>query len=270
MVRPMQETLFGLSALIALLPVTLSTALRHEPARDGLFWLLLAVAFTGPAAWVLAQTEAGWRTGLSTTLWVTIAASLVVFAGVAGLTRHAWRLTPLIGPYMMALAVLALVWSQAPTQPLATGEVAGWVLLHIAVSVATYGLVTIAAVAALAAFLQDRALRNKKPTRLTRLLPSVFDCERLVVRLLLVGEGVLGLGLVTGMAVQYGGTGDLLTLDHKTILTVGAFGVIGALLLAHYLSGVRGRLAARLVLVAYLLLTLGYPGVKFVSDVLLA
>ena len=31
-----------------------------------------------------------------------------------------------------------------------------------------------------------------------------------------------------------------------------------------------GRRAARYVLVAYLLLTLGYPGVKFVTDVLLA
>jgi ABC-type uncharacterized transport system permease subunit len=31
----------------------------------------------------------------------------------------------------------------------------------------------------------------------------------------------------------------------------------------------RGRTAARLVLIAYLLLTLAYPGVKFVSIILL-
>ena len=34
--------------------------------------------------------------------------------------------------------------------------------------------------------------------------------------------------------------------------------------------GVRGRRAARVVLLAYLLMTLGYPGVKFVTDVLMA
>jgi ABC-type uncharacterized transport system permease subunit len=34
-------------------------------------------------------------------------------------------------------------------------------------------------------------------------------------------------------------------------------------------TGVRGRQSARYVLLAYLLLTLGFPGVKFVTDVLI-
>jgi ABC-type uncharacterized transport system permease subunit len=45
--------------------------------------------------------------------------------------------------------------------------------------------------------------------------------------------------------------------------------VIGILLLARYRNGIRGRRAARLALLAYLLLTLAYPGVKFVTDVLI-
>ena len=72
------------------------------------------------------------------------------------------------------------------------------------------------------------------------------------------------------MALQYGETGTLLVLDHKTILTITAFAVIGGLLIAHFKTGLRGRKAARIVLLAYLLLTLGYPGVKFVTDVILA
>jgi ABC-type uncharacterized transport system permease subunit len=131
-------------------------------------------------------------------------------------------------------------------------------------------LVTIAAIAALAAFLQERALKRKRPNDLTRLLPSIADCDRLLVGLLQVGESVLALGLVTGMAVQYRETGQIMVLNHKTILTIAAFVVIGGLLICHYGSGVRGRLAARIVLLAYLLLTLGYPGVKFVTDVLMA
>ncbi len=35
-------------------------------------------------------------------------------------------------------------------------------------------------------------------------------------------------------------------------------------------TGIRGRRAARWALLAYLLLTLAYPGVKFVTDVLMA
>ena len=74
---------------------------------------------------------------------------------------------------------------------------------------------------------------------------------------------------MSGMAAEYFVSGHLLVFDHKTTLSLAAFVAIAALLLAHRFSGVRGQRAARGVLVAYLLLTLAYPGVKFVTDVLL-
>jgi ABC-type uncharacterized transport system permease subunit len=61
----------------------------------------------------------------------------------------------------------------------------------------------------------------------------------------------------------------LLRLDHKTVLVLATFVVIVALLWLHFRRGLSGRRAARYILVAYLLLTLGYPGVKFVTDVLI-
>jgi ABC-type uncharacterized transport system permease subunit len=131
-------------------------------------------------------------------------------------------------------------------------------------------LVTIAAVAALAAFLQDRALKAKRPTKLTHTLPSVADCERIAATLLGWGEGILGLGLISGMAALYREKGHLLAFDHKTVLSFMAFLVIGALLFAQHKTGLRGRKAARLGLLAYLLLTLGYLGVKVVTGVILA
>ncbi len=58
--------------------------------------------------------------------------------------------------------------------------------------------------------------------------------------------------------------------DFVSSLTlVAAFLVLAALLIGHFRAGVRGRQAARYVLVGYLLLTLGYPGVKFVTEILL-
>ena len=75
--------------------------------------------------------------------------------------------------------------------------------------------------------------------------------------------------IVTGMGAQYALDGSLVELNHKTILTGAAFLVIGALLLARRIWGMRGRRAARVVLIGYLLLTLAYPGVKFVTDVLI-
>lgn len=264
-----RELLYSLAALAALVPAAL-LGLRQRPARDALFWAALGLATAGAAAWCVVQTGSAWRTGLSTTLWVTVTVSLALFGVIAAVSREAWRLAPLLVPYMLILAVFAAALRHGPQGGLAEDAPTVWVAVHIGVSVVTYGLVTIAAVAALAAFLQERALKAKRPTALTRTLPSMADCERLLVRLLALGESVLAVGLASGMAVQYEETGRLLTLDHKILLTGAAFVVIGALLGAHYVSGLRGRQAARAVLLAYLLLTLGYPGVKFVTDVLLA
>ncbi|NQV84827.1 MAG: cytochrome c biogenesis protein CcsA [Rhodospirillales bacterium] len=262
--------ILGLSAIIALVPSSL-LAMRRNHRPDMVFWMVLIVAVAGPAIWVLFSLAGSWQTNLATALWVTVAATMTIFAVVTILTRESWRLTPLVTVYMTALGIIAMIWGSASHKPLAAAATAdGWIGVHIGVSVATYALVTIAAVAALAAFLQERALKNKRPTTLSRLLPSVADCEELEVRLLVLGEIVLALGLASGMALQYGETGSLLVFDHKTVLTITAFAVIGGLLVAHYKTGLRGRQAARIVLLAYLLLTLGYPGVKFITDVILA
>jgi ABC-type uncharacterized transport system permease subunit len=270
----LEDILFSLSALAALLPSAFVALRRRdggrgEEGRDGIFWLTLAVAVAGPLVWVFVKMSGTWQTGLSTTLWVTIAASMIVFATITVLNDKAWRLTPLMIPYMAVLALFAIIWQQAPeSRPLAEIP-GGWMQAHILISVSTYALVTIAAVAALAAFLQERALKSKQPTSLTRQLPSVAESESLLVRLLIIGEIVLGMGLATGMAAQYQETGAFIEWDHKAILSLITFAVIGILLIAHFSTGTRGRRITRLVLLAYLLLTLGYPGVKFVTDVLI-
>ena len=48
-----------------------------------------------------------------------------------------------------------------------------------------------------------------------------------------------------------------------------AFAVIVGLIAVDRVSGLAGRRASRLLLLAYLFLTLAYPGVKFVSEILL-
>ena len=259
----------SLSAIAALLPATL-LPFRRTPDRDFIFWILLAVAAVGPALWIWVSFAPGWRTGLAASLWVTVLASLGLFAILSAMTRDAWRLAPLLLPYLIVISVLATIWLQQPERPL-QGEVpSAWIVFHIAVSVVTYGLLTIGAIAGLAVMLQERALKSKRPNRLTRILPSVSDGERIQVLLLTAGAVVLGCDLLSGMAAQYYQTSQLIELNHKIVLSILTFAVIVALLLVHARTGIRGRRAARYVLAAYLLLTLAYPGVKFVTDVVLA
>ncbi len=261
--------ILNLAALMALVPAAVLPLRREATGPDPLFWAAVAVAVAGPGAYTLVLLGGGWPTGLAPALWVSIAVSRVVFAILTAVSREGWRLRPLLLPYLILLGVIATVWGRVPAQGALTAAPDTWLSLHIVVSVATYGLCTLAAVAAAAAFLQERALKRKRPTALSRVLPSISDTSLLEVRLLAISEAVLALGIATGMARGYLNSGQWLQFDHKTLLAVLAFLVIGALLFLHHRSGLRGQRAARLVLLAYLLLTLAYPGVKFVTDVLI-
>lgn len=266
----MDKLIIALAACLALIPA--GVVPFREPAATngkGLFWALLAIAVLGPSVYVATQLAGQWHSGLSATLWVSVAASTALFAVICVLSRDAARLAPLLFGYLLLLALLATVWSQAPGATRLTQVVDGWLLVHIVLSVTAYALATIAAVAGAGVFIKERALKRRRQGRLSVRLPAVADADRLQVRLLAAAETVLGVDILSGMAVEYMTSGVLLRLEHKPLLTLLAFGVVLVLLLLHQLSGVRGRTLARTVLVAYLLLTLGYPGVKFVTDVVM-
>jgi ABC-type uncharacterized transport system permease subunit len=264
----MNSAVLNVGAFLALLPAA-ALSFRRQDDPDTWFYALLVLAVVGPVAWVATQMSGPWHTGFAMALWVTIAATMALFLLLALITRHAWQLSPLLLPYLVVLAIAALIWRREPEQPLAGTVPAGWLDAHIVFAVATYGLLTIGAVAGLAVFLQERALKAKRPTMLTRLLPAMAESETLEVRLLALAEAVLALGLLSGMAAAHFLGGSPLPFDHKTLLSLAAFVVIGVLLLARRRYGLRGRRAARLALLGYLLLTLAFLGVKFVKDVLL-
>lgn len=262
-------TLLSVSALIALLPAAI-LPYRRSGERDALFWMLLAVSFAGPLVLVVHAFAPGWRTGLSPALWLTATATIAVYALVALISREGWRLAALLYPYLLVLGVIATIWQHQLGQPM-TGEAPSqWVFLHIGFSLATYAVLTLAAVAGVCAFLQERALKAKQETVVTRTLPTLSSAESLELKLLGLTAFILLLGLLTGMAVQYFESGVLLVMNHKTLFSLATLVIVAILLIARRISGLRGRKAARLVLLAYLLLTIAYPGVKFVTDVLIA
>lgn len=258
----------SIGALLALIPSAL-LPYRRDGGRDSMFWLLLGVGLFGSILTVVVLFSPGWRTGLSSALWATVAVSLALFAAVSALSGQAWRLSPLMLPYLIVIGVLATIWQGSPERSLAAGSLGGWTEAHIVLALLAYGVLTIGAVAGTGVFVQERALKAKRPTRLSRLLPSIADGERLQVRMMSLSLVLLGCGLATGVASRYVLDGRLVAWDHKTVLSLVTFIVLVVLLAAQMRSGLRGRRAARIVLLAYLLLTLAYPGVKFVTDVLI-
>lgn len=263
-----ESPIFQILALACLAPAFLAAV--RQPAGDGAPAGLLAVAAAGPAIWVTAvlTSGAGWRTDFTFTIWVSVAATLAFLLLSAIAWPAARRCAVLALPYLAALLLCAVLFGRAPHSLAAPPD--GWILVHIVVAVATYALITLAAVAGFAVFLKERALKARRPDGLAARLPAVTAGEDLQGRLLILGEAVLGVGLITGIAIHVQRGETLLSPDHKTLLTLAAFAIIGLLLILRRRGGIRGRRAAHLVLIAYLLVTLAYPGVKFVSDVLMA
>jgi ABC-type uncharacterized transport system permease subunit len=257
-----------LCAFVLILPAVFVSS-RGMEQRGAVFWLAFGLAALTTTGWAAALLAPQWSPGFSSALWLTIAASFVIFLILCLVMGEIWRLGILLAPYLALLALVAAVWSQAPVHPLEKVAPLAWFGLHIALSVTTYVFLTLAAVASAAVVVQERAIKRREPTRLTRALPSLADSEQAEIRLLAAGELVLAAGIATGMGAQYALDGSLLAFNHKTVLTLVGFVVIGGLLWARQRWGTRGRRAARAVLIGYLLLSLAYPGVKFVTDVLI-
>jgi ABC-type uncharacterized transport system permease subunit len=254
----------SLSAIASLVPV----ALVRAEMRGGL-WLGLAVAIAGPAVWLAQSFADGWRTGFATALWLAILVSMACYAGLVALVRGAEKLAPLLAFYLVALAGVATFWQHAPERPLVGQPPEAWLIAHVLMALAAYGLATLAAVAGLGVFLQERALKSKRPTEFTRRLPSIAEGEALLANLLMASGAVLAVALISGSILSWFTFAAPLKFDHKTVLSLATFMAIACLVFVHRRGGMSGRRAARYVLFAYLLLTLAYPGVKFVTDVIL-
>lgn len=262
--------LFSISALLALLPATAYGLLgRPDDGRGASFWAALAVALAGTLTWTWTQFSNGWHTGFAASLWLTISATLLLFALFALVTPSARKLGVLLLPYLSLLALLALLWERAPERALAA-PLSPWAVTHIGVSILAYAFATLAAVAAVGVIWRERTLKMKagRGGASPAGLPAVAEGEQLQTRLLIAAAIMLAAGIATGMATQLVEFGAWLPLNHKVILALIAFGVVLILQLLHVRFGLTGRRAARVLLAAYLLLSLAYPGVKFVTDVL--
>jgi ABC-type uncharacterized transport system permease subunit len=264
--------LLEIAGLVGLVPFSLA-ALRGQTDRPVVFWLLWLVAAIGAYAVVWNLTAGGWQAGLVPTLWVVVAATLLIYGLVVAVDRLAVGLAALLGPYLLVIAALAGIagWVAVPEASAAASM--PWFTIHIMLAVGSYSLMTITAIAAFAIVLQERAMKQRRQGWVMRRLPPIAATERLQRRLLWLAAISMGLALASGLANEFMDTGQLFMLPHqmahKILLSVLAFAVILVFLILHQATGLRGRLAARWLMTGYLLLTLAYPGVKFVRDVLL-
>ncbi|MEP7044958.1 MAG: cytochrome c biogenesis protein CcsA [Dokdonella sp.] len=197
-------------------------------------------------------------------------AALSLVAGVvAALTLivNLTRPVAALGVIVFPLAALLLgidVFMTPRTLPL----VLGWqIKLHVTVALLAFGVLSIAAVLAILLAIQERALRHRNFGTWLRALPPLTLTEALLFRLIGAGFVLLTLTLLSGILFVDDLFGQHLV--HKTVLSIVAWLVFGALLAGRRLYGWRGSRAVNLTLIGMAILLLAFFGSKFVLEVIL-
>ncbi|MGA2550187.1 MAG: cytochrome c biogenesis protein CcsA [Burkholderiaceae bacterium] len=233
---------------------------------------LLGLDFRGPEG-----IRFGFASALSATMWVAVAVFWVESLYYA-LSSMRLLILPIAG--LCALLPLWFPGTSALTAANATRNPA--FDAHIVVALASYSLLTIAALHALLMAALDRWLHRTEMSDRHRQglwdhlegailgqLPPLLTMESLLFRLVALGFALLTLTVLTGIVFHEALFGSPLTFDHKTVFTLISWFIFGALLFGRRLYGWRGRVALRWTLSGFVAMFLAYAGSRFVLEVVL-
>lgn len=163
-------------------------------------------------------------------------------------------------------ALAALLTGHPAVSP--TGAVMTWQLqAHILISLFAYGLLSIGAIVAIYALVQDYRLHAGRLSAVNRMFAPLETNEKLLYGLAAGGFLVLTLAVFSGFLF----VDDLFAqhLSHKTSLSLLALLLFGILLAGRWLAGWRGKLAVYLYLWGFAILGLAYFGSRFVLEQIL-
>ena len=138
---------------------------------------------------------------------------------------------------------------------------------HVMTSMFAYGLLTVGAIVAIYALVQDRRLRSGRLSAVNHLFAPLETTEKLLYAGTAAGFTVLALSVVSGVTFIE----DLFAqhLVHKTGLSVMALVLFGILLLGRHFAGWRGKRAVYLYLASFVVLSLAYFGSRFILEEIL-
>ena len=168
---------------------------------------------------------------------------------------------------MLFLAALTSGATAFTTTPGPSGSMSWQMRTHVLTSMFAYGLLTVGAIVAVYALVQEKRLRSGQLSAANQLFAPLETTEKLLFTLTGVGFAVLAFSVISGFTFVE----DLFAqhLVHKTALSLLALGLFGLLLAGRHFAGWRGSQAVYLYLAAFAILGLGYFGSRFVLEELL-
>ena len=139
--------------------------------------------------------------------------------------------------------------------------------VHVMTSIFAYGLLTVGAIVAVYALIQDRRLRSGQLSAVNHLFAPLETTERLLYAVTGTGFTVLALSVVSGITFVENLFAQHLV--HKTGLSLLALLLFGILLLGRRFAGWRGKRAVSLYLASFVVLSLAYFGSRYVLEEIL-
>ncbi|MDX1507445.1 MAG: cytochrome c biogenesis protein CcsA [Woeseiaceae bacterium] len=167
------------------------------------------------------------------------------------------------------LLVLAAVSSLAGDTAGVTGTVGSdWqIRAHVLTSMFAYGLLTVGAIVAIYALVQDRRLRSGRLSAANHLFAPLETTEKLLFAVAATGFTVLALSVVSGITFVENLFAQHLV--HKTALSLLALTLFGVLLCGRMFAGWRGKRAVYLYLGGFAVLSLAYFGSRYILEEIL-
>ncbi len=128
----------------------------------------------------------------------------------------------------------------------------GWLFAHISMIFTGYAALFLSFAASLLYLVQERTLKLKQSTSLMSRLPALQVIDDIGYKSLLLGFPFMTFGLIAGSVVAQAKFGATWFFDPKVILSLLMWGVYMLLLYTRWTSGWRGRRAAYLATVAFI------------------
>jgi len=165
---------------------------------------------------------------------------------------------------LLLLGAMAAGMTVHEESPVTMAALAWQVRAHILVSLMSYGLLTVGAIVAVSAMIQERRLQAGRLSTISSLFAPLETTEKLLFGIAAAGFAGLALAISSGLTF----VDDLFAqhLAHKTAFSLLAFFVFGALLAGRFFAGWRGRHAIKLYLGGFGLLCVAYFGVRLILE----
>lgn len=176
------------------------------------------------------------------------------------------RLRGLSAGLLLLAAVTALATGSGDS-PAGPANLSWQMRSHVLTSMFAYGLLTVGAILAVYALIQENRLQRARLSAFSALFAPLETTEKLLYAVTSVGFIVLALSVISGVTFIENLFAQHLV--HKTTLSLLALLVFGVLLAGRRFAGWRGKRAIYLYLAGFTLLCLAYFGSRLILEEIL-